>query len=43
MIVDHADGLGEGVDDHRAAEIEAALFQFLRQSSLIVVFGGNLF
>jgi hypothetical protein len=27
MIVDHADGLGEGVDDHRTDEFEAALFQ----------------
>jgi hypothetical protein len=29
MVVDHADGLREGIDDHRAHEIEAALLQFL--------------
>src|SRR6185437_16005622 len=27
MVIDHADGLGEGVRDHRPAEIEAALFE----------------
>jgi hypothetical protein len=26
MVVHHADGLCEGVDDHRPGEIEAALF-----------------
>src|ERR1700733_6467052 len=29
MVVDHADGLHEGIDDGRAAELEAALRQFL--------------
>src|ERR1700733_1995705 len=29
MVVDHADGLHKGVDDGRAAELEAALRQFL--------------
>ena len=31
MIIDHAGGLGESVDDYRAAEIEAVFFQVLRQ------------
>src|SRR5437016_14235756 len=31
VVVHHAHGLGEGVDNHRPAEIEAALLQILRQ------------
>src|SRR5580704_558184 len=30
MVVDHADGLHEGIDDGRTAELEAALREFLR-------------
>jgi hypothetical protein len=42
MIVDHADGLRESVDNCGAAELEAARFQVFRQSAGHVRFRGHL-
>src|ERR1700689_1165565 len=42
MIVDHAGGLHESVDDGRAAEFEAALRQFLGHGARDGGFGRNL-
>ena len=42
MVIDHADGLGKGIDDHRPAEIEAALFQVVGQAFAHFGLGRNL-
>src|SRR5580658_9102294 len=42
MIVDHAGGLHEGIDDGRAAEFEAALCKFFGHGARHGGFGRNL-
>ena len=42
MVIDHADRLHEGIDDGRAAELEAALFQVLGDFGGKRRFGGKL-
>src|SRR5437868_2663614 len=42
MVIDHAGGLGKGIDNHRAAEIEAALFELLGQAFAHLGLGGDL-
>src|SRR5579863_6928878 len=42
MIIDHAYGLGKGVNNHWAAEIEAALLELLGQAFAHFGLGRNL-
>ena len=42
VVVDHADGLHEGIADSGADKPEAALFQFLAQGFRIRGFGGDI-
>src|SRR5690349_15547454 len=42
VVIDHAHRLGEGVNNHRAAKIEAPMFQFLGKAPAHLGFGRHL-